>query len=195
MEASIAADAAPRDDSAEDTLPGSRLILAVIGFSCFLALQTYCGLSIALPLATGYAQDFAVILRIVSIAAIIYVYVLGYAMADWVATHYASVLLPAVAIGVVPFVAEAGALCLNVNLGYAALATWAMLGVSFAASGLVWCLIMSQNSLRQNVLTVAFSAFFSVLIYVAACAAEPKQLGLLGMALVVIAERCRRTAA
>ena len=188
MEASIAADAAPRDESAEDTLPGSRLILAVIGFSCFLALQTYCGLSIALPLATGYAQDFAVILRIVSIAAIIYVYVLGYAMADWVATHYASVLLPAVAIGVVPFVAEAGALCLNVNLGYAALATWAMLGVSFAASGLVWCLIMSQNSLRQNVLTVAFSAFFSVLIYVAACAAEPKQLGLLGMALVVIAE-------
>lgn len=188
VEASATVDSSTRNEGLDATLPGSRLILAVIGFSCFLALQTYCGLSIALPLATGYGQDLAVILRIVSIIAIIYVYVLGYVMADWVASHFSSVLIPAVAIGVVPFMAEAVALCLNVNLGYVALVTWTMLGVSFAASGLVWCLIMSQNSLRQNVLTVAFSAFFSVLIYVAVCAAEPKPLGLVGMALVVAAE-------
>ena len=128
------------------------------------------------------------VLRIVSILAVIVVYVVGDVKADWVASHYASVLVPAVALGIVPFVAKAAVLSFGFDLGMAALVTWAMLGVSFAASGFLWCLIMSQNSLRQNVLTVAFSAFFSVMIYVATCAAEPKQLGLVGKAIVIVAE-------
>ena len=171
----------------EEFLSGRSLLVAA-GFSCFLALQTYCGLSIALPLALGHTQEYAVVLRIVSILAVIVVYVVGDVKADWVASHYASVLVPAVALGIVPFVAKAAALSFGFGLGMAALVTWAMLGVSFAASGFLWCLIMSQNSLRQNVLTVAFSAFFSVMIYVATCAAEPKQLGLVGMAIVIVAE-------
>ena len=171
----------------EEFLSGRSLLVAA-GFSCFLALQTYCGLSIALPLALGHTQEYAVVLRIVSILAVIVVYVVGDVKADWVASHYASVLVPAVALGIVPFVAKAAALSFGFGLGMAALVTWAMLGVSFAASGFLWCLIMSQNSLRQNVLTVAFRAFFSVMIYVATCAAEPKQLGLVGMAIVIVAE-------
>lgn len=42
--------------------------------------------------------------------------------------------------------------------------------------------------MRQNILTVATSAFFSVLLYVSACAAQPLQLGLIGMAIIIAAE-------
>lgn len=175
-------------DCGSKTIPEGRLILAAIGFGCFLAIQTYCGLSIALPLAFGYSESYAVALRIVSILAMLGVYVLGYAQADWLVMHYSSVLMPAVAIGIVPFIAEAAALCFGVTLGFAAVFTWALLGVSFAASGLLWCLILSHNSMKQNILTVATSAFFSVLLYVSACAAQPPQLGLIGMAIVVAAE-------
>ena len=72
------------------------------------------------------------VLRIVSILAVIVVYVVGDVKADWVASHYASVLVPAVALGIVPFVAKAAALSFGFGLGMAALVTWAMLGVSFA---------------------------------------------------------------
>ena len=169
-------------------IPDGRLILAAIGFGCFLAVQTYCGLSIALPLAFGYSESFAVILRTVAIVAMLGVYVLGYAQADWLAMHHASVLLPAVAVGVVPFLAEAVVLCFGATLGLAAVFTWALLGISFAASGLLWCLILSHNSMRQNVLTVATSAFFSVLLYVSACAAQPLQLGLIEMSIIIAVE-------
>lgn len=172
----------------DGAFPSGRAILIAVGFGCFLALQTYCGLSIALPLAFGFGTAYAVILRIVSLLAIIFVFVAGYAKADWVMSHYASVLGPAVAVGVVPFIGKAVVLSLGIDLSLLAPLTWAMLGISFAASGLYWCLIMSQNSLRQNVQTVAFSALFSVVIYVAVCSAEPKQLGLAGMALVIGAE-------
>lgn len=172
----------------EGAVPSGRSLLIAAGFSCFLALQTYCGLSIALPLAEGHSGTQAVILRIVSIIAIVFVYLVAYAKADWIVAHRASVLGPAVAVGAIPFVGKAIALTLSIDVGAAAPLAWAMLGVGFAASGLFWCLIMSQNSWRQNVLTVAASAFFSVLIYVAVCSVEPKQLGLLGMALVVVAE-------
>lgn len=175
-------------------MPDGRLILAAIGFGCFLAVQTYCGLSIALPLASGYSGSFAVVLRIVAILAMLGVYVLGYAQADWLVKHYAFVLVPAVALGIVPFVAEAAALCFGITLGFVAVFTWVLLGISFAASGLLWCLILSHNSMRQNILTIATSAFFSVLLYVSTCAAQPLQLGLIGMAIVIAAEVaiCRR---
>ena len=42
----------------EEFLSGRSLLVAA-GFSCFLALQTYCGLSIALPLALGHTQEYA----------------------------------------------------------------------------------------------------------------------------------------
>ncbi|WP_139653286.1 response regulator transcription factor [Raoultibacter phocaeensis] len=169
-------------------IPDGRLILAAIGFGCFLAVQTYCGLSIALPLASGYGESYAVVLRIVAILAMLGVYVLGYTQADWLVLHYSAVLMPAVAIGVVPFLAEAAALCFGVTLGLAAVLTWALLGISFAASGLLWCLILSHNSMRQNILTVATSAFFSVLLYVFSCAVQPPQLGLMGMSIIIAAE-------
>lgn len=170
------------------SIPDGRLILAAIGFGCFLTVQTYCGLSIALPLAFGYGESFAVTLRIAAILAMLGVFVLGYAQADWLVMHHASVLMPAVAVGVVPFLAEAVVLCFGATLGFVAIFTWVLLGISFAASGLLWCLILSHNSMRQNILTVATSAFFSVLLYVSACAAQPLQLGLIGMAIIIAAE-------
>ena len=91
-----------RDADEKPTLQEEEFLsglLVAAGFSCFLALQTYCGLSIALPLALGHTQEYAVVLRIVSILAVIVVYVVGDVKADWVASHYASVLVPAVALG------------------------------------------------------------------------------------------------
>ena len=172
----------------EEFLSGRSLLVAA-GFSCFLALQTYCGLQ---HRAAFGARPHPGIrggpahrvhpgrhrgLRVSATSR----------PTGWRRTTLRCWCRPW-RWGIVPFVAKAAVLSFGFDLGMAALVTWAMLGVSFAASGFLWCLIMSQNSLRQNVLTVAFSAFFSVMIYVATCAAEPKQLGLVGMAIVIVAE-------
>ncbi len=163
----------------EDFISG-RVFLTVVGFSCFLALQTYYGLSFALPLSAGYSETVAIALRMVAIVATIAFFLFCYLRANWVLDHYFRFLGIAMSLGLVPFAVEIASSFFGLSVASLAFVTWSLFGVSYAASVLFWCLILSQNSFRQNVAALAGSALLSVFLFVATSSIQPKALSLMG---------------
>lgn len=165
--------------------PEGRVLLTVVGFGCFLTLQTYYGLSFALPLSFDYTIDFSIILRIISILATLVLLMVCLKCADWILQHCQQALVALSCCSVVPFLAEIGTSLAGATVIPLTYVTWALLGVGYAASALLWCLILSQNSLRQNAITLGASAFLSVFFYFSTSAIQPVILSLTGTAIVL----------
>ena len=175
----------------DGSLPSGRTVLAAVGFGCFLSLQTYYGLCYALPLAEGYSFDAAIMLRIVSVAALVLAMLVCVGRANWVLDNLSGILPLGMALGCVPFAYE----IIHITLGFAlpdsvimmfSGLAWVCFGVSFLILGQAWCCVLSQTTMRQSLGIIAASAAASVLFYSGVSAIKPVFMSMAGTMVILV---------
>lgn len=178
--------------SSNRPLPSGRAILTTFGWGCFLALQTYFGLCYALPLAESYSFDASILLRTGAVVALLVALSACSLKTRWLFENFDRIIAPAAVVGCVPFAYEAIHLSFGLSVPGAiaavlSLLVWMCLGVSFLLLGLVWCVILSQNTFRQSMGIIAVGAAMSVVIYFTTSCIHPSSLSLLMSAFVLVA--------
>lgn len=165
----------------------STYLLASIGFACLIGWELSAVFGPALSLLSFCPLEDAVLLRIVSVFALVVSFVVFACKADWVFGHRNRIL----AAGSLLALAVVANTALNLMLDgipfFVSVAAWALFGVGQACAMTYWCVYFSLIPTCRTALAISLGSIGGTVLFLSANATDAPWMNLLEIALFMAA--------